>query len=348
MRNTTSCCCWPPPWFARGGQQFDVVVYGATAGGTIAAIAAAKEGVRVALLEPGRHVGGMLSGGLGRTDMDRQENVIGGLSREFFERAGKHYGQPISWLFEPSVAERILNDWLKEAGVQVMFNQRLAAADKRAGRIVRLRTTAGRGIRGRRLHRQQLRRRPDESGGRIVCGRPRLPVALRRVSGGQAGFPAGQPSASRGSAGDAARTASCFLTSSRRKRSRTPERAAVSFSRTAFGICLTRNPANRSAAAAARRLRCRAIRTGARLSRGAGRLRAPRRFHRHFAPAERQDRYQQRRGGIDESAGRELGLSRRELRTAAGDLARASDVGAGAALLSRQRPRGARSGSARR
>ena len=108
------------------GRQFDVVVYGGTAGGTIAAIAAAREGVRVALLEPGRHVGGMLSGGLGRTDMDRQQNVIGGFSREFFERAGKHYGQPISWLFEPSVAERILNDWLSEAGVEVIFNQRLA------------------------------------------------------------------------------------------------------------------------------------------------------------------------------------------------------------------------------
>src|SRR4051794_18002937 len=142
MRNgmvllVAAMCC------AQAAQRFDVVVYGATAGGTMAAIAAAKEGMRVALLEPGRHVGGMLSGGLGRTDMERQQNVIGGLSREFFERVGKHYGEPISWLFEPSVAERILNGWLKEAGVQVIFKQRLAAADKRAGRIVRVRTTSG-------------------------------------------------------------------------------------------------------------------------------------------------------------------------------------------------------------
>ena len=128
---------------SRAGLQFDVVVYGGTAGGTVAAVAAAKEGVKVALLEPGRHVGGMLSGGLGRTDMDRQQNVIGGLSREFFERAGKHYDQPISWLFEPSVAERILNDWLKEAGVEVIFNQRLAGISERSGRIAQLRTTAG-------------------------------------------------------------------------------------------------------------------------------------------------------------------------------------------------------------
>jgi hypothetical protein len=128
---------------ACAGQQFDVVVYGGTAGGAMAAIAAAKEGVRVALLEPGRHVGGMLTGGLGRTDMDRQQNVIGGLSREFFERAGKHYGQPIAWLFEPSVAEKILKDWLAEAGVRVIFEQRLGGIGKRSGRITSLRTTSG-------------------------------------------------------------------------------------------------------------------------------------------------------------------------------------------------------------
>jgi hypothetical protein len=74
-------------------ERFDVV-YGATSGRAIAAIAAAKERASVAFLEPGRHVGGMLTGGVGRTDMDRQESVIGGYSREFFERAGKHYGNP--------------------------------------------------------------------------------------------------------------------------------------------------------------------------------------------------------------------------------------------------------------
>jgi len=119
------------------------VVYGATAGGAMAAIAAAKEGMRVALVEPGRHVGGMLTGGLGRTDMDRQQNVIGGLAREFFERAGKHYGQPIAWLFEPSVAERILNDWLGEAGVRVVFDERVASINKRGARIAALRTASG-------------------------------------------------------------------------------------------------------------------------------------------------------------------------------------------------------------
>lgn len=109
----------------------------------MAAIAAAKEGMRVALVEPGRHVGGMLSGGLGRTDMDRQQNVIGGFSREFFERAGKHYGEPVAWFFEPSVAERILKDWLGEAGVRVIFDERLQSISKRGARITALRTISG-------------------------------------------------------------------------------------------------------------------------------------------------------------------------------------------------------------
>lgn len=67
----------------------DVVVYGGTAGGVMASLAAAGEGAKVTLLEPGRHVGGMVSGGLGRTDRDRQRHLIGGMTREFFQRLGR-------------------------------------------------------------------------------------------------------------------------------------------------------------------------------------------------------------------------------------------------------------------
>ena len=50
----------------------DVCVFGATAGGVVAAVAAAGEGASVVLLNPRTHVGGMLSGGLSRTDIERQ------------------------------------------------------------------------------------------------------------------------------------------------------------------------------------------------------------------------------------------------------------------------------------
>lgn len=113
--------------FAQRGRPsalYDLVVYGGTAGGVITAVAAAREGLTVGLVEPGRHVGGMVSGGLGWTDYGRKE-VIGGYSLEFFERVGRKYERPIEWHFEPHVAEAVFNDLLKEAGVRVFLNRRL-------------------------------------------------------------------------------------------------------------------------------------------------------------------------------------------------------------------------------
>ncbi len=115
----------PPQVGASGpSRQFDVVVYGGTAGGVVTAVAAAREGLNVALLEPGKHLGGMVSGGLGWTDYGRKE-VIGGYSLEFFERVGQKYGRPVEWHFEPHVAEAVFNDLVKEAGVHVFLEHRL-------------------------------------------------------------------------------------------------------------------------------------------------------------------------------------------------------------------------------
>jgi hypothetical protein len=105
-------------------HSFDVVVYGGTAGGVVAAIAAAREGASVALLEPRDHLGGMVSGGLGWTDFGKKE-VIGGYALEFYERAGKKYGAPIQWYLEPHVAEAIFKEWVAEAGVKVFYRHRL-------------------------------------------------------------------------------------------------------------------------------------------------------------------------------------------------------------------------------
>jgi len=145
-------CEWPYAWLlatlsmlsgANAAEyQSDVVVYGGTAGGAIAAVAAANEGMSVALLEPRRHIGGMVSGGLGRTDFGRKE-VIGGMSREFFERVGKHYNEPIAWYFEPHVAEDIFRSWLKEAGVKVFFEQRVDKVRKDRLKITSLTTVKG-------------------------------------------------------------------------------------------------------------------------------------------------------------------------------------------------------------
>ncbi|HWC96220.1 MAG TPA: FAD-dependent oxidoreductase [Candidatus Sulfopaludibacter sp.] len=110
-------------------RAFDVVVYGGTAGGVIASVSAAREGLHTALIEPGRHLGGMVSGGLGWTDYGKKE-VIGGYALEFYLRVGRHYqlgryGQDIGWLHEPHVAEDILRQMAREAGVEVFEQSRL-------------------------------------------------------------------------------------------------------------------------------------------------------------------------------------------------------------------------------
>src|ERR1700744_2668916 len=92
-------------------RDFDVVVYGGTAGGVIAAVSAAREGLKTALLEPTAHVGGMVSGGLGWTAFGKKEG-IGVSAYEFYYRVGHHYGlnetgADVAWLHEPHVAEDV-------------------------------------------------------------------------------------------------------------------------------------------------------------------------------------------------------------------------------------------------
>ncbi len=121
----------------------DVVIYGATSAGVTAAISASRHGAKVILLEPSRHLGGMLSGGLGRTDMDRQEHLIGGLAKEFFQRVGRHYGQEMGWTFEPHVARDTLQAMLAEQKIAPVFDQALASITKKDGRIQSLKTRSG-------------------------------------------------------------------------------------------------------------------------------------------------------------------------------------------------------------
>ena len=164
--------------FATGlgaAEHFDVVVYGGTAGGVIAAVSAARAGMKVALLEPGRHLGGMASGGLSATDVGKRE-VIGGYALEFYRRAGKHYdmaqyGQEIAWMMEPHVAEEIFRQMLREAGVTVLMEHRLREKDgvaKTGATIREITTENGASFERERLHGQLLRRRPDGPGGRLV------------------------------------------------------------------------------------------------------------------------------------------------------------------------------------
>jgi len=114
--------------------QVDICIYGATSAGIIAAYTAKKMGKSVLLIEPGTHLGGMTSGGLGQTDIGNKY-AISGLSRDFYRRIGKHYGKFEQWIFEPHVAKKYLQQYLDEAGIKVLYLNRIVSAKKTNGNI---------------------------------------------------------------------------------------------------------------------------------------------------------------------------------------------------------------------
>ena len=182
-RNTILCLLLPllclptPPGLAAGETiEADICVFGGTAGGVASAVQAARMGKTVVLVEPGNHLGGMTSGGLGATDIGNKA-AIGGLGREFYHRIAQHYARPEAWrfetaenyakragrsdlsdlnaadatmwTFEPRVAEDILFQMVNEARVQVYLQQRLAAVKKSAGRITAIDMENGKTYRAR-------------------------------------------------------------------------------------------------------------------------------------------------------------------------------------------------------
>ncbi|XHR97001.1 FAD-dependent oxidoreductase [Mucilaginibacter sp. UC70_90] len=112
----------------------DICVYGGTSAGVIAAYTAKKMGKTVILIEPGKHLGGMSSGGLGYTDIGNKY-VVTGLARDFYRRIGTHYGKFEQWIFEPKVAEGIFNDYVKRAGFPVLFGSRLIKVKKEGNQL---------------------------------------------------------------------------------------------------------------------------------------------------------------------------------------------------------------------
>lgn len=130
-------------------REYDVVVYGGTSAGIVAAIQAARMGKTVVLIEPGNRIGGLTTGGLGQTDIGNKQ-AIGGLSRSFYQMIRRHYSKPESWIwqkpetyrdggqtttaanedamwtFEPSAALKVYKEMLdKEHSITLVYQQRL-------------------------------------------------------------------------------------------------------------------------------------------------------------------------------------------------------------------------------
>src|SRR5688500_8350328 len=157
--------------FVTRAAEFDVVVYGGTSAGVIAAVQAKKMGKSVVIVCPDKHLGGLSRGGLGFTDTG-YKSVIGGLAREFYHRVWKHYQEPgawkwqkreeygnkgqgtpaidgaqrTMWIFEPHVAERVFENFIKEHAIPVHRDEWLDRANgivKENGRIGSIRTLSG-------------------------------------------------------------------------------------------------------------------------------------------------------------------------------------------------------------
>lgn len=142
---------------AHAATEADVIVYGATPGGFCAAIAAAREGASVILLEPTDHVGGVNTGGLSFSDSNQTvRSTVMGLFDEWHTRVEKHYidnnvvlpykvsvKNADKWTYEPHVAMKVTQEMLAEAGVKVLPEHVLKSVSKNGARIAQLVTTGG-------------------------------------------------------------------------------------------------------------------------------------------------------------------------------------------------------------
>ena len=118
-------------------REYDLCVYGGTSSGVVAAYSAAKSGLKVVLVEPTEHIGGMTSGGLGFTDIGNKQ-VIKGVAKQFYRKVGEHYGCLEQYIFEPSVADSIMRAYLEVEGLTVMSLHRLESVEKEGSRIRRI------------------------------------------------------------------------------------------------------------------------------------------------------------------------------------------------------------------
>ncbi len=141
----------------QAANEADVIVYGATPGGFCAAIAAAREGASVILLEPTGHIGGVNTGGLSFSDSNQTvRSTVMGLFHEWHTRIEQDYRSrgvklpyevsvkdQAKWTYEPHVAARVTKQMLDEAQVEVLTRRVLRSVTKEGSRIAALITNNG-------------------------------------------------------------------------------------------------------------------------------------------------------------------------------------------------------------
>ena len=134
---------YPPEKVEPRTIEADVCIYGGCSAGVIAAVQADRMGKRVVLLEFGRHLGGLSSGGLSHTD-GGEPSVCGGIAREFYALIGQAN-------FRPSQAEAAFEKLLAGTKVEVHRLAHLATVEKDGPRIVSITMEDGLTVRARQF-----------------------------------------------------------------------------------------------------------------------------------------------------------------------------------------------------
>lgn len=137
-----------------GQPVYDIVVYGDSSGAVVAAIAARREGRSVILVNPTGFLGGMSASGLGATDFLGKRATFGGIASEFYDAIAAAYGATYIRSFEPHVGRQVFEKMIADAGVPVVFNEKLNRAPGKGvqmngRRIESITTLSGKTYRGR-------------------------------------------------------------------------------------------------------------------------------------------------------------------------------------------------------
>ncbi len=157
---------------AEESKVYDLVIYGPTSAGIASAIQAKRMDLDVIVVGPDTHLGGLTAGGLGWTDSGNKE-VVGGIAREYYQRIKSWYDKECTWkwekpeeygryrptedaqwTFEPYIAERVFEDWVKELEIPVHRNEWLnrdpgAGVKKSCGKITSITMLSGKTYHGR-------------------------------------------------------------------------------------------------------------------------------------------------------------------------------------------------------
>ena len=154
LRTGPKGCMGAMDWRDGTLASADVVICGGGPAGVLAALAAARLGAGVILVEQTGCCGGMATSGLVPAVIhlsDRRHWVSSGMPLDLMARMARRMGldgvDPIWQHIDPEVLKRLMDEMLAEAGVEVLFCMKLAMAEVVDGRVASILAAGCRGLR---------------------------------------------------------------------------------------------------------------------------------------------------------------------------------------------------------